>query len=204
MRTIELAHGVDRGQGAAAGPLAMELPAAIDVVSATQHPPARAAWRFEWLTPVRCRVILAVLLAYGFVSHLMYLRNDCPIDLSGDEAQYWDWSRQLELSYYSKGPLVAYIIRAACAVFGDVMWAVRLPALILGVGTSILTYLLTLKLFRSDRLAAGGGVAVPHRADVHRRQRVDDDRPAVLLLLGGWRRTWRRTRSLTTGVGSGR
>ncbi|HMO25806.1 MAG TPA: hypothetical protein PKB10_06010, partial [Tepidisphaeraceae bacterium] len=66
----------------------------------------------------------------GFVAHLLYLTINCPIDLSGDEAHYWDWSRQLDLSYYSKGPVVAYIIRASCAIFGDVMWAVRLPALL--------------------------------------------------------------------------
>jgi 4-amino-4-deoxy-L-arabinose transferase-like glycosyltransferase len=118
----------------------------------TAAPPV---WRVGWLTPARCRVILAVVLTYGFVSHLWYLRHDCPIDLSGDEAQYWEWSRNLDWSYYSKGPLVAYIIRASCAVFGDVMWAVRLPALALGVGTSILTYLFTRKLFGSDRLALG-------------------------------------------------
>src|SRR4029453_13302173 len=75
--------------------------------------------------------------------------------LSGDEAHYWDWSRQLDLSYYSKGPLVAYLIRASCSLFGDTMWAARLPALGPGVGTSLLTYALTLKLFRSDRLALG-------------------------------------------------
>lgn len=113
-------------------------------------------WRLGWLTPWRCRAIFAALLAYGFLSHLSYVRDPaCPIDLSGDEAHYWDWSRQLDLSYYSKGPLVAYLIRASCAVFGDTMWAVRLPALVLGVGTSLLTYALTLTLFRSDRLALG-------------------------------------------------
>lgn len=113
-------------------------------------------WRVGWLTPWKCRTILAVLLAYGFLSHLGYVRDpNCPIDLSGDEAHYWDWSRRLDLSYYSKGPLVAYLIRASCAVFGDVMWAVRLPALVLGVGTSLVTYGLTLKLFRSDRIALG-------------------------------------------------
>ena len=31
--------------------------------------------------------------------------------LAQDEAQYWDWSRTLQLSYYSKGPLIAYLIR---------------------------------------------------------------------------------------------
>src|SRR6185295_14760803 len=98
-------------------------------------PTARPAWKLAWLTPRRCRIILAAVLLWGFFSHLRYLMHDCPIDLSGDEAHYWDWSRQLDWSYYSKGPLVAYIIRGSCAIFGDVMWAVRFPALLLAMGT---------------------------------------------------------------------
>jgi undecaprenyl-diphosphatase len=117
--------------------------------------PARPAWRLDWLTPVRCWIILAVVLLLGFFGHVRYLNDNCPIDLSGDEAQYWDWSRNLDLSYYSKGPLVAYIIRASCAMFGETMQAVRYPALVLGVATSMVTFLLTRKLFGSDRLALG-------------------------------------------------
>jgi hypothetical protein len=109
----------------------------------------------QWLTPNRCRWTLALLLLAGIAAHLFYLIHNCPIDLAGDEAQYWDWSRQLGLSYYSKGPLIAYIIRASCALFGNNMPAVRLPALLLGAGTSIITYLLTLRLFRSQPLALG-------------------------------------------------
>ena len=37
--------------------------------------------------------------------------SDCPLDLAPDEAHYWDWSRHLDWSYYSKGPLVAWLIR---------------------------------------------------------------------------------------------
>ena len=96
--------------------------------------PERGASNLAWLTPARCRLILAAVLLLGFLGHLRYLTHDCPIDLAPDEAQYWDWSRQLDLSYYSKGPLVAYIIRASCAAFGDTMWAVRLPALVLAAG----------------------------------------------------------------------
>jgi 4-amino-4-deoxy-L-arabinose transferase-like glycosyltransferase len=117
--------------------------------------PDERVWRLAWLTPTRCRLILAAVLLLGFLGHLAYLTGDCPLDLSGDEAHYWDWSRQLDLSYYSKGPLVAYIIRASCALFGDTMWAVRLPALVLSVGTGLVTYLLTRKLFGSERLALG-------------------------------------------------
>jgi hypothetical protein len=122
---------------------------------ATLPPPERPAWRLDWLTPWRCRVIFVALMVFGFYSHLNYLRHDCPIDLSGDEAQYWDWSRQLDWSYYSKGPLVAYIIRASTELFGNEMWAVRLPALVFAVATSVLTYWLTRRLFGSDRLALG-------------------------------------------------
>jgi hypothetical protein len=109
----------------------------------------------KWLTPARCRWLLAVLLIVDFSGQLYYLIHNCPIDLSGDEAQYWDWSRQLGLSYYSKGPLIAYIIRASCALFGNNMPAVRMPALLLGAGTSVITYLLTHRLFHSERLALG-------------------------------------------------
>lgn len=136
------------------------MPLRMQAVS--QPPPQRnlaplptPAWKLPWLTPARCRCIFAVLMLLGFAAHLRYLQHDCPIDLSGDEAQYWDWSRALDWSYYSKGPLVAYIIRASCAIFGDVMWAVRLPALLFAVATSILTYWLTRRLFKSDRLALG-------------------------------------------------
>jgi len=117
-------------------------------------PAARPPWT-ERLTPRRCRAILAAILLLGFGAHLHYLTFDCPIDLSGDEAYYWDWSRRLDWCYHSKPPGVAVLIRASCAVFGDNMPAVRLPALLLAVGTGILYYWLARKLFGSERLALG-------------------------------------------------
>src|SRR5207253_4809792 len=114
---------------------------------------SRPAWRLDWLTPMRCRLILLAVLVLGAVFHVRYLTHNGPADLSGDEAQYWDWSRRLDWSYYSKGPAVAYIIRASTALFGNIMPAVRYPALVFGVGTSLVTYLLTKKLFGSERLA---------------------------------------------------
>ncbi len=50
------------------------------------------------------------------------------IDLYFDEAQYWAWSRSFELGYFSKPPLVAWVIAATTAVFGNEEWAVRLGA----------------------------------------------------------------------------
>ena len=39
----------------------------------------------------------------------------------------WDWSRRLSLSYYSKGPGIAWLIRSSTALFGASEWSVRLP-----------------------------------------------------------------------------
>jgi 4-amino-4-deoxy-L-arabinose transferase-like glycosyltransferase len=131
------------------------MTAVADVPAAHADSSARPAWRLDWLTPRRCRMLLAIVLVLGAVLHVRYLTHDCPIDLSGDEAQYWDWSRQLEPSYYSKGPAVAYIIRASTDLFGNTMPAVRYPALLFSIGTSLVTYLLTRELFRSEKLALG-------------------------------------------------
>ena len=40
----------------------------------------------------------------------VYFILTCPFDLTADEAQYWEWSRHLDWSYYSKGPMIAYLI----------------------------------------------------------------------------------------------
>ncbi|HBS27916.1 MAG TPA: hypothetical protein DEB06_00345, partial [Phycisphaerales bacterium] len=42
--------------------------------------------------------------------------------------QYWDWSRRPDLSYYSKGPGIAWLIALSTRVFSDSEWAIRLPA----------------------------------------------------------------------------
>ncbi len=105
--------------------------------------------------PMLYRLILAAILLLGFAARFVYLNVNCPIDLSGDEAHYWDWSRQLDWSYYSKGPAVAFVIRFGCLIFGDNVLGVRFPALLLAVGTSICTYWLTRRVYGSDKLALG-------------------------------------------------
>src|ERR1700756_4792085 len=85
-----------------------------------------------------CRLLAALLILGAAALHLSYLAHHCPLDLAPDEAHYWDWSRHLDWSYYSKGPLVAYLIRLGCVVAGtwsqtvtgSEMLAVRLPAVV--------------------------------------------------------------------------
>ena len=97
-----------------------------------------ATWRTTWLFAV------AVLLA-----RIVYLQWLCPYELAGDEAHYWEWSRHLDLSYYSKGPGVAWLIAASVALFGISEWAVRLPAV-------LAAFFATLALARLATAAARG------------------------------------------------
>jgi 4-amino-4-deoxy-L-arabinose transferase-like glycosyltransferase len=63
-----------------------------------------------------------------------------PADLFPDEAQYWVWSQQPALGYYSKPPLVAWLIALTTGLFGDSEFAVRLSAPLLHAGAASLVY----------------------------------------------------------------
>lgn len=70
-------------------------------------------------------ILMVALLRLSFV-----LSSD--LDLIGDESYYWDWSRQPDWCYYSKPPMVAWLIHLSTSLLGHVTWAVRLPTLFLG------------------------------------------------------------------------
>src|SRR5438552_6577273 len=107
------------------------------------------------------RLLAGLLVLAAAALRLTYLASDCPLDLAPDEAHSWDWSRHLDWSYYSKGPLVAWIIRASCEIFGNwsvsligsEMLAVRLPAVLCGTLLLLSLYILTVQVFASERLA---------------------------------------------------
>ena len=78
-------------------------------------------------TDARVGVKVAVILAVLTAARIAYLAWGS-LDLSPDEAHYWEWSRRLDLSYYSKGPLIAYLIAGLTAVFGTSALGIRLGA----------------------------------------------------------------------------
>ena len=63
-----------------------------------------------------------------------------PADLYPDEAQYWIWSQQLAFGYYSKPPLVAWLIGLTTGLFGDSEFAVRLSAPLLHASAAVFVY----------------------------------------------------------------
>lgn len=72
-----------------------------------------------------------------------------PIDLSPDEAHYWEWSRRLDLSYYSKGPMIAYLIALSTWLFGNNVFGVRVFAVVCSFLSSIFIYKIGEKLFNA-------------------------------------------------------
>lgn len=88
----------------------------------------------------------AVILLASLAGRLAFVLTG-QLDLVQDEAQYWDWSRHLQLSYYSKGPLVAYIIAAGRVFFGDTQLGVRIFPVLAGTLTLGIAYLGLSRLF---------------------------------------------------------
>src|SRR6266567_1653692 len=70
-------------------------------------------------------------------------------DLEFDEAQYWMWSERLAPAYFSKGPAIAFVIRASTAVFGANEFGVRLFSPLLAAGTSLLLFYFARRLFNA-------------------------------------------------------
>ena len=70
-----------------------------------------------------------------------------PFDLSPDEAHYWEWSRHPDWSYYSKGPMIAYLIYLGTSLFGDTVFGIRIFAVVLSAVSSFLLYLIGRELY---------------------------------------------------------
>jgi 4-amino-4-deoxy-L-arabinose transferase-like glycosyltransferase len=68
-------------------------------------------------------------------------------DLETDEAHYWMWSERLAPAYFSKGPGVAFAIRASTTLFGANEFGVRFFSPVLAAGTSLLLFYFGRRLF---------------------------------------------------------
>lgn len=68
-------------------------------------------------------------------------------DLAGDEAYYWDWGRRPDWCYYSKPPLIGWMMGVIGWLTGNAEWGIRFAALLLGTATLIVIHRIALVLF---------------------------------------------------------
>ena len=80
------------------------------------------------------------------------------LDLYPDEAQYWLWSLTPDWGYYSKPPLLAWIIRLTTALCGDSETGVRLASPLLHCAASVIVYRIA-RLLYDVRIACWSAIA---------------------------------------------
>lgn len=95
---------------------------------AAATPPERAGW----LLPATAGVLAITALRVW----LLALNGT---DLFVDEAQYWLWGQELAFGYYSKPPMIGWVIRAVTDLAGsDAGFWVRLPAPLFHAATALI------------------------------------------------------------------
>ena len=87
----------------------------------------------------------ALILGIGLARVLALAFN--PIELYADESQYWVWSLQLDWGYFSKPPMIAWLISLMTTLFGDSEFSVRLSSPLLHSITASFLFLSARKLW---------------------------------------------------------
>ncbi|HEY0790397.1 MAG TPA: glycosyltransferase family 39 protein [Chthoniobacterales bacterium] len=85
---------------------------------------------------------LVLLLVTTF--RLFYINH---LELVGDEAYYWLWSRHPDICYLDKGPVIAWFIMLGTSLFGQTVFGVRFFAVLLAAGTGAAMFGLARRLF---------------------------------------------------------
>lgn len=125
----------------------MERPA--DVSETSEHPspfdPDGALWR------------RLVLLTLGLTLVRLAVLFVTPLELYPDEAQYWLWSRDLAFGYFSKPPMLTWLIALTTGVGGDAEPWVRLSSPILHALTGLVLFKVGQRLY-DTRTGFWGGL----------------------------------------------
>lgn len=108
-------------------------------------------------------IINLILLIFRVV--WLYATN---LELYGDEAQYWFWSLEPAWGYYSKPPVVAWLIWLTTR-FSDVEWAIRLSSPIIHALVGCVVYQITHKC-----------LALTHDASVPDSKKIDAKKASLL------------------------
>ena len=144
-------------------------------------------------TPSPFRILVSAVLVLTLL--LVAALATTGLELHGDEAQYWTWAQRLDFGYFTKPPLIAWIIAGATSVCGDAAWCVRAPSPILHGLTALAVFWLTRAVFRADSRADwiglwAGAIWITLPAVAYSALLVSTDVPLLLcwtVFLAAWR-----------------
>jgi len=115
----------------------------------SQHPTTLIKDTLLNISKQRAQLWLWILVIAFFLLRLAFIGQ---VELTVDETYYWEWAKDLQMSYLDHPPMVAYSI-AATTMLSDSELFVRLSALILSAATSIVFFYLAFVLFESAFIA---------------------------------------------------
>ncbi|WP_353662539.1 glycosyltransferase family 39 protein [Hydrogenimonas sp. SS33] len=81
------------------------------------------------------------------------------IDLYADEAYYWGWAQHFDFGYYSKPPMVAWLIMLGTSLFGDTFFGIKVLSPIVYIFTTLNIFFLAKELFDDEEVAFWSGAA---------------------------------------------
>jgi hypothetical protein len=84
------------------------------------------------------QIVLACVSAITLVRIILLMVS--PLELHPDEAQYWWWAQTPSFGYYSKPPMIAWIIWGETSLLGSAEWAIRLASPLLHGLTSLVVF----------------------------------------------------------------
>lgn len=105
-----------------------------------------------WWNPIATKPAMVYALILAILAGRILWQLISPYTLIEDEAHYWEWSRNLDWSYYSKGPGVAWIIWASTQILGSTEYAIRIPAAIAAAVGALAVARMTKDHFDDQRL----------------------------------------------------
>lgn len=79
--------------------------------------------------------------------------NTNGIDLSTEEAQYWLWSKNLDWSYYSKPPLIAWVNYLSGTIMPHGELSVKINAIMIGFVSLYPLYFLAKRIYHQNKIA---------------------------------------------------
>ncbi len=98
-------------------------------------------------------------LIYAAILAVMALRlaviGISPLGLDVEEAQYWQWSTTPDLGYFTKPPMIAWVISVGTFIFGDTAFGVRFMAPLIQAVSAIIF----MKIGQSVHSQAAGRIA---------------------------------------------
>ncbi len=96
-------------------------------------------------------IFITLILSIWIYRFIILSNNDFGLYL--DEAYYYNWAQHLDFGYYSKPPMLSYLIFLTTHLFGDGVVAIKIGSLLIYPITTVVIYLISYELFDDKKIA---------------------------------------------------